>query len=365
MNTRLLFLFFALFPTSLRPEPVADCVRFEGRYGSCAPPALIVGDIVNVRASDSLKSPVIDVLHFGDIVLLTGFSHIFETVPGVGQSEWNHVNAHSKRGSVFGAYITENFCVSPSNDFFAWDGGAIIKTLQKPQSNPSLIHIKDTRIRFSPDCKYAASISDPGSRHFPVLSLYALRTSNKIFESLFHDDSLRWTDSGAIIRTPCLDSDPWCWVETAVSGDGKSRHTGSQGILRHLIDKENGLLLESDSALVWQKCLYGQTGTKCTGMPLSVNWNAAFQYCANLPPVPPKYAKWRLPTQAELVSAGQNQNAYTSFSFYPAEITRLWTSTVDKANPSRIAVTDLGRANSFKNKTEDSYLFARCVAGPE
>jgi len=68
-------------------------------------------------------------------------------------------------------------------------------------------------------------------------------------------------------------------------------------------DQGNGTLIDTNTGLMWKKCLEGQTGERCVGSALRMEWDRA----ANLAQLVGSdnfagYTGWRLPTLDELNS---------------------------------------------------------------
>lgn len=69
------------------------------------------------------------------------------------------------------------------------------------------------------------------------------------------------------------------------------------------VDDTNGVVIDNNTGLIWKKCLYGQTGSDCTGGTLEMhNWTAALGL-----PSQETSAGWRLPNIKELQSLVEEQ----------------------------------------------------------
>ncbi len=104
-------------------------------------------------------------------------------------------------------------------------------------------------------------------------------------------------------------------------------------------DNGNGTITDANTNLTWSKCLYGQSGTTCTGTIQAIAWATALGKTTSL---------WRLPNIKELQSIVKEENAVSttkraintvcfptpdastslpvwSSSPYAADTTKIWT----------------------------------------
>ncbi len=151
---------------------------------------------------------------------------------------------------------------------------------------------------------------------------------------------------------------------------GAAGTSGTSVTLKRFSDNGNGMVTDSQSKLIWQKCSMGQDSASCGGTATATNWKDAGIYCKNLNLAG---RKWRLPAKDELVGMmdlGKTPNL--DQSAFPGTVRHwYWSSTT---NTVACAQRDGPPVNAYVVNFTDGKMilvdmswtnyYVRCVSGP-
>ena len=142
--------------------------------------------------------------------------------------------------------------------------------------------------------------------------------------------------------------------------------SGTDSKIQTLTDNGDGTVSESQTGLLWQKCLNGQNATDCSGTASSVYWSDAVTACENL-----SFAgrtNWRLPDVNELKNliVDSQTGPYINLTYFPnLSNSDCWSSTSAITGPGSAWTADFSQGFArTRGKTFVVTFAFRCVSGP-